>query len=216
MGANKIRELNGIPQPRLSWLNLDANRIKSCADFNGHDNLLTLILSNNKLANCAGLAAMPKLIELNLTGNAITSLSELRGLGNLKRLEVGKNKLANFDNFPQLPELEYFDASENAIEANGEKELAKLGECEKLTTLIMAGCPWVDEKGDEFKKEVLIALEHLSIVQVNDMEPVTAEEKTEAKNEKAEREKARLEAEEEARKAAEEAANNPPEEEGQE
>lgn len=80
----------------------------------------------------------------------------------------------------------------------------------------MAGNPWVDEKGDDFKKEVLIALEHLNITQINDMEPVTAEEKTEAKAEKAERERARLEAEEEARKAAEEAANNPPEEEAAE
>ena len=80
----------------------------------------------------------------------------------------------------------------------------------------MAGNPWVDEKGDDFKKEVLIALEHLKITQVNDMEPVNAEEIADAKAEKAERERARLEAEEEARKAAEEAANNPPEEEAAE
>jgi len=175
-----------------------------------------LIMSENKLANCAGLAAMPKLLELNLNGNALTSLTDLRGLGSLKKLDVGKNKLATLDKFPVLPELEHFDASENLIEANGEKELENLEQCEKLTTLLMAGNPWVDEKGDDFKKEVLIALEQLNIVQVNDMEPVTSEEKADAKTEKAEREKARLEAEEEARKAAEEAANNPPEEEAAE
>ena len=75
----------------------------------------------------------------------------------------------------------------------------------------MAENPWVDEKGDDFKKEVLIALDNLSIVQINDAEPVTPEDIAEAKTEKDEREKARLEAEEEARRAAEEAANQPAE-----
>ena len=75
----------------------------------------------------------------------------------------------------------------------------------------MAGNPWVDDKGDDFKKEVLIALDHLHITQMNEMDPVTPEEIAEAKAEKIEREKARLEAEEQARREAEEAANNPPE-----
>ena len=75
----------------------------------------------------------------------------------------------------------------------------------------MAGNPWVEEKADDFKKEVLIALDNLNIVQINDAEPVTPEEKVEAAAEKGEREKLRLEAEEEARRAAEEAANQPAE-----
>lgn len=70
----------------------------------------------------------------------------------------------------------------------------------------MNGNPWVDEKGDDFKKEVLISLSHLSIKQINEMDEVTQEERDDAKNEKAERERARIEAEEEARRAAEEAA----------
>jgi len=170
---------------------------------------MTLIMSENRLMNCAGLAAMPRLIELNLNGNKLTDLSDLRGLGGLKKLDVGNNKLTNFTDFPLLPELETLDASANAIEADGDKELAKLSDCENLKTLIMAGNPWVDEKGDDFKKEVLIALDCLNIVQVNDSEPVTAEEKAEAKTEKVAREQAAREAEEEARKAAEEAAKNP-------
>ena len=82
----------------------------------------------------------------------------------------------------------------------------------------MTGNPWVDDKGDDFKKEVLIALDKLMIRRVNDMEEdFTEEERQEAKAEKAEREKARLEAEEEARRAAEEKENNPEaEEEGAE
>ena len=60
---------------------------------------------------------------------------------------------------------------------DGEKELENLSECNNLKTLIMAGNPWVDEKGDDFKKEVLIALDKLtSLKQINDMEEVTEEE----------------------------------------
>lgn len=33
LSTNKIKDLCGIPQPRLSWLNLGSNAIKSCADF---------------------------------------------------------------------------------------------------------------------------------------------------------------------------------------
>lgn len=153
---------------------------------------------------------MPNLLTLNLNGNALTSLDALCGLGSLKKLDVGNNKLEGLSTFPVLPELEVLDANTNLIEANGDKELAYLHECTNLTTLLMAGNPWVDEKGDEFKKEVLIALDMLvNIKQINEMDEVTAEERKEAATEKIEREKARLEREEEERKAAEEAANNP-------
>ena len=66
--------------------------------------LLTLLLSENKLGNCAGIAAMPKLLELNLSGNALTSISDLKGLGSLKKLDVARNKLAALEDFPELPE----------------------------------------------------------------------------------------------------------------
>lgn len=211
LSGNKLKELSPLPQPRLSWVNLSQNSIKSCADFKGHACLTTLLLAENKLPNCAGLAKMPKLLELNLSGNALTSLKDLMDLNALKKLDVSKNKLETLAEFPVLPALEWFDAAENLIEKDGEKELANLRDCSALKTLNMAGCPWVDEKGDEFKKEVLIALDNLKVRQVNDMEEVTEEEVQEAKAEKQEREKARLEAEEEARRAAEEAANNPAE-----
>lgn len=158
---------------------------------------------------------MPRLLELNLNGNRLITIKELKGLDSLKKLDVGKNKLETLADFPSLPALESFDASENLIEKDGEKELENLSKCSALKTLLMAGNPWVDEKGDDFKKEVLIALDNLSIKQVNDMEEVTEEEIQEAKTEKQERIKAKLEAEEEARRAAEEAANNPAEEEAE-
>jgi len=95
LSTNKLKELSPIPQPRLSWLNLSGNKIKTCAEFLGHDNLLTLLMSDNALPNCAGLAAMPKLLELNLNGNRLTTLTDLRGLGSLKSLSVARNALTN-------------------------------------------------------------------------------------------------------------------------
>lgn len=53
----------------------------------------------------------------------------------------------------------------------------------------MAGCPYADEKGDDFKKEVLIMLDMLNIKMVNE-EEVTEEDLEEAKTEKEERIKA--------------------------
>lgn len=164
------------------------------------------MISENKLVNCAGIGSMPKLLELNLNGNQLTSLTDLKDMDCLKKLDVGKNKMETLANFPCLPALEYFDAGENLIEKDGEKELDNLRMCKNLKTILMAGNPWVDEKGDDFKKEVLIALDKLSIKQVNDGEEVTQEDRDEAKAEKEARELARKEAEEEAKRAAEEAA----------
>ena len=137
------------------------------ANFGGHDELIWLNLSENKLKNCAGLSAMPQLTYLNLNGNQLTSLSALCGLGSLKKLDIGNNKLEGLSTFPVLPELEVLDANTNLIEANGDKELAHLHECTALTTIIMSGNPWVDEKGDDFKKEVLIALSELENIKAN-------------------------------------------------
>ena len=129
---------------------------------------------------------------------------------------MSKNKLADLDGFPCMPALETLDLGENSIKENGEGALVCLKEQENLKTLLMSGNEWVDEKGDDFKKEVLIALDMLKIKYVNDLEnEVTEEDRQEAKNEKIEREKARIEAEEEARRAAEEAKNNPEGEEAE-
>ena len=184
LSNNRIRELTAIPQPRLSWVDLSQNKIETCTDFTGHDTLVELLMQKNRLETCVGLGNMPKLITLNLQGNKLTTLSDLKGLVCLKTLDVGKNKLTSLAKFPALPAMETFDCSENLIEQNGEKELENLSECASLKTLLMAGNPWVDEKADDFKKEVLIALDMLKIVQINDAEPVIAEDIQEAAAEK--------------------------------
>ena len=204
-----------IPQPRLSWLNLNINKITSFADFGGHDEIVTLLLAENRLQNCAGISALPKLQELNLSGNKINTVADLQGLGALKKLDLSKNKLQDLKDFPCMPALETLDLQENAIEKDGEAALMCLTEQESLRTLLMQGNAWVDDKGDEFKKEVLIALDMLSIKQINDMEEVNDEDLQDAKETKIQREKDRLEAEEEARRLAEEAKNNPEGEEAE-
>ena len=81
----------------------------------------------------------------------------------------------------------------------------------------MAGNPWVDEKGDDFKKEVLIELDHLNIKFVNGEEgEVTQEDKDDAKAEKEQRIKDAQEAAEEAARLAAEKAENPDEDQADE
>lgn len=85
--------------------------------------------------------------------------------------------------------------------------MEKLGEVKKLAGLkslkhvIFTGCQFADEKGDDLKKEVLIALDRLKIKIINEDE-VTEEDIQAAKEEKEERRKAQKEAEEEAARLA--------------
>jgi hypothetical protein len=75
--------------------------------------------------------------------------------------------------------------------------------------------PLVAEKGDDFRREVLISLDMLTFADING-EEVTEEDVTAAKEEKVERARAAKEAEEEAaRLAAEKAAEGGDAEEGE-
>ena len=71
-----------------------------------------------------------------------------------------------------------------------------------LVDLSMVGCPLADEKGDDFKKEVLIAFEGQECLKKINGEEFTPEDLAEAMTLKQER--------------IQEAMNKPPEEEGAE
>jgi len=92
-------------------------------------------------------------------------------------------------------------------------ELKKLGTLKNLEVLSMAGNPIADEKGEEFKKEILILLmdELTNLRSVNE-NPITPEDLEEAKTERENRikeaEEKRLA--EEAAKAEAEAAGGEP------
>lgn len=188
-----------LHQSRITRVNLSKNEISSFKNFTGHNNILYLELKGNKLKDCVGICNMAKLQELYLNENEITSLKELKNLPSLKRLEVNTNKLETLDDLPELPALERFDVGGNQIEKS--TELKKLGTLLCLKHIVLAGCPFADEKGDDLKKEVLIMLDHLSIKMVNEDE-ITEEDITTAKEEKEERLKQIKEAEEEAARLA--------------
>ena len=162
-----------LKQPRITRLLLSENELASFQNFNGHENILYLEIKKNKLTDCNAIANMPKLQELYLNENEINDIYGLFNLPALKRLDFNTNKLESFNDLPVLPSLEVLDCSNNPIEKA--EELPKLGQIISLNSLAMGGCPFADEKGDDFKKEVLIALDQLKIKTVNEDE-VTEED----------------------------------------
>jgi len=88
---NEVRELTDIPQMRLTHLNLNRNKIFTCAEFTGGRALKVLELRNNRLESLAGLSNMPCLEELYVAKNKITSLVGLENLPSLKVLHIREN-----------------------------------------------------------------------------------------------------------------------------
>lgn len=178
-----------MPQPRLTWLNLSANRIANMGNFAGHPYLKSLLIAENKLTSVASFKAMAQLTELDISGNQITNLADMEALPCLRTLNAAKNKIDTLDKFPAFTKLVTLSLEENAIDKPG--MLPHLRCLTSLKELKMNGNPWVDEKGDDFKKEVLIALDNLKVKFINGAEEeVTEEERQEAAAEKAERIKA--------------------------
>ena len=143
-------------------------------------------MAENQLVNCAGFQNLDNLGELNLSQNQITTLVDMKALPALKKLDVSKNQIASLADMPELMALEWLSLDENQIDKLD--ELPNLRGLESLNTLNLAGNPIAEEKGDEIKKEVLIALDNLVIKFVNGEDgEVTQEDRDDAKNEKAER-----------------------------
>jgi len=165
----------------LKELNLKKNKLTSCEGIERLYNLHTLILEENEIATLKGLAVLPKLITLNLK----------------------TNKLEKLDNLPRLELLEDIQLDANLMATN---ELPKLNETKTLKSLSMGGNPFADEKGDDFKKEVLVAcmadLPKLKQINGDGWEDELVQEAIALKEER--------------RLAAEEAAKNPPPAEGEE
>lgn len=198
----------------LYKLILEENEIAK-SEIKSHQNLKELSLKKNKLTSCEGLERMYSLQTLILEENEIATLKGLSVLPKLTTLNLKTNKLEKLDEFPRLEMLETLELDANLM-ATGD-ELSKLAETRTLKALSMGGNPWVDEKGDDFKKELLVALgDQLPLLKViNGEEPepeAWAELQTAVKELKEER---RIAAEE-AAKAAAEAAKNPPPADGEE
>jgi len=146
-------------------------------------------MNKNKLTSCGELSFIYELKSLSMAENEITSFEGMSALDKLEKLNVGTNKLESIATLPDLPCLTELVLDGNPIASL--KELDHLCKLTCLTSLSMTGCPVAE--GDDFKKEVLIALmDHLpNLVKING-EPYTPEDMAEAKEKKEERIRAAL------------------------
>lgn len=209
---NKIKELPNMTTKSLTNLNLEANLIDNCSNFQGLPKLQKLNLNQNKLKSCEGLGNMPMLNVLYLNENQIASLKGLENLDNLRKLRLKTNKIETLTNeyVPNLPNLEKLDINENQIADVKHFSALKFP---KLKRINVDANPYFDGPNAGGKIEILIQLEDFDIKFVN-KEEVVPEDKEEAmrlkeeriqkeKEEAEERERQRL-IEEEERKQKEE------------
>ena len=156
LSKNKLTKLPQVISPSIVVLNLDENEIAEC-DFCEHATVKVLSLNKNKLASGAGLRDLPCLEELSIQENeTLTSLKGMDNMNALKKLNLTGSKLESLSDFPSFPNLEELVLDGNSIAAIA--ELPKLGHLTKLKKFSMAGTPLAEEKGDDLKKEILIAL----------------------------------------------------------
>lgn len=109
---------------------------------------------------------MQGLIELNLSENKITSLKGLCKFPNLQKLNVASNLIVELDVVPELPALTNLDLSGNKIADL--KQISKMGGLSALDCLNMLETPLAEEKGDDLRKEVIIALTDLPWKRINE------------------------------------------------
>lgn len=156
MSKNKLTKLPKIVAPSITNLNLDENEIAEC-EFSEHPNIKVLSLNKNKLASGAGLHDLTKLEELSIQENeTLVTLKGIENMPALKKLNLTGSKLESLGDFPSFPKLEELLLDGNAVASLA--ELPKLGHLTSLKKLSMAGTPLAEEKGDDLKKEILIAL----------------------------------------------------------
>lgn len=177
LSINKITSLPKMKCPSLFSLTIDENEIAS-ADLFGHSALRVLSMNKNKMTNCKGLANLSALVELNIQENEIVSLEGLCDLPELKKLNLTNNKLESLASLSSLESLEVL-----VLEGNPIAKVSDLIELNKLPNLIelnMNGCVITDEKGDDFKKEILIACERLTKLKIINGNEITDEDRQEA------------------------------------
>ena len=198
--TNKVTKIPHIVTPNLFKLVLDENEIAT-SELKTHQALKILSLNKNKMTNCNGISRLFSLVDLSIQENEIATLEGLINLPKLKKLQLNGNKLEKLDHMPVLESIQELILDGNQIASLA--EISKLSGLKSLEHLSMGGNPIADEKGDDFKKEVLILLyEHLPNLKKINGEPFTKEDIEEAMTLKEERRK-------EAEAAAAEAANKP-------
>ena len=165
-------------------------------------------LRKNGLKTCFGLKNLPNLKELYIAENQLTTLRGLENLESLYKINARANKIEKVKHLPQIPSLTYLNLRENAIQDI--KVISYIPKYfPKIEYISFTANPFADDKGEDFKQEVLILImKDARYLRMVNKSEITNEERDEAEKEKIKREieaeEARKAAEEEARKAAEE------------
>lgn len=222
LSNNAITALLPMPFPALRTASFARNDISTCVDFTGHEKLISLDLSENRLTSLAGLANLPAVTELSLAGglkngnptNQLESIEGLAGVEALKELNLARNKFSIVPNaWEGFANLESLDISENSIEDPREKPLEHpldvLRQLPKLRKLSAQGNPFAEpeEPPEDFNVRAEILRSHWRLENINGT-PVSDDDKEAARLlnlKRLEEDRARKKAEEEAQKQEEDA-----------
>ena len=106
-GVNAIRFLQ-LPKNRL--INIDFSQFSSSFT----DNLKSIDLKNNMLAEIKNFSRLKSLEDLYMSSNRMENFSDLNNLTNLKRLDLSSNCIQSIET-TSLPKLEYLSLAENKL-----------------------------------------------------------------------------------------------------
>ncbi|XP_041802530.1 leucine-rich repeat-containing protein 23 [Chelmon rostratus] len=177
MAVNRLTDLDGLVGPALESLNLSGNGIQRVNGLQSgyFANLVTLELRGNNLETTDSIN-LPNLQRLYLAQNAIKHLEGLGKLERLTTLHLRDNLLDTLDGLsPNMKCLQYLNVRGNAI--INESALRCLGLVSKsLRALVISDNPVVETT--DYRLTVLILLPQLERL---DKDPVSPEERTEAK-----------------------------------
>lgn len=117
ISSNKFQEFPAFKCPKLEYLNVNDNKLEKVNEgWTGHENLRTLVATDNKFKSLAPFKAMPKLERLFMANNLLTALAGWESLPMLKVLHLRRNKIEKIDEeLPPLDELTQINLRSNNI-----------------------------------------------------------------------------------------------------
>ena len=189
LSTNKLKALPKIGNDALYQLNVDENEIAN-VDFFSNKSIRFLSMNKNKLTHLGGFTNFKSVEELNLQENEIVDIAGLSDAPCLKKVDLSNNKIESLDAMQGIESLTSLNLDGNPIAKID--DLICLNKHKNLEAISMNGTAIAEEKGDELKKEIIIACEGLLKLKSINGEEITPEDIEEAMALKEER---RVEAE---------------------
>ena len=116
LSNNSIAGLSPLSvYPRLKYLYLSGNKLKSIQEMAGLDQLEMLDLSSNEIKHIDALEKLQKLTVLNLANNRLRNIAALSGLAGLETLTLTGNMIENIQPLSKLSALQSLYLSDNRI-----------------------------------------------------------------------------------------------------